>query len=916
MLAGRAAELDRIRAALEAARAGSARALLVTGDAGIGKTALLTAAAAVAGDFRRLSVRGVESEARLEHAGLLALLRPLQPLARTLAPPLRATLAAVLGEGAPEGGRPPDRYLTGVATLTVLSAAADTRPVLVTVDDLHWVDRESAQALLFAARRASADRLVLLLTARTGAALPVEADGLDRLALAGVPAGAVRELVPGTSPAVAARLAEATGGNPLALVEAAAGLTQAQRVGAAPLPESLPAGGELLAGYRDALAGLGPGARSAALLLAAAPEGADRAVADALRADGTDPAVAVDELDQRGIVHRVDGELRFRHPLVRTAAWQLASAAARRRAHAALAQALPAGAPERLRHRAAAVTGYDDDLAVELAAAAAASRARLGHAAAAELLERAAGLAGDPAAASRHLAAAVEDACLAGDGDRARALAARLLDRSPGADGDARATALHALGLLEEFAGSVTRATELQAEAARSGRGRVRARALAQLGLLRYRWDDAAGMREVAAELAATADRTDPEQDMLAAYLAAAAASFAGDAPAARAQMLRAVALLEGDPGLRADPRHLLLAVIAGRWMGDVAGSGDLVGLDRRLQAARERGALGVLVPALALVAAGRALLGDHTEAYAAAGESVELGEALGHVSELALARLVLAVEAALRGRAEEADGLVAAARGLVERAGTAAVAEHLAVVEATCALSAGDLPRVVATLEPVVARPGGHSGHVGDRLPAAPLLVEALVGLRRGAEAADLADRYGAANPPPRPPAVRALVGRCAGLVAEPARADVAFADALAAHAAWPEPFEEARTRLLRGAALRRAGQRLAAREELRRARGLFAADDLAAWTARADAELAATGETARRRPAGEREPLTSQETRVALLVARGLTNREVAAALFLSPRTVEHHLGRVLRKHGLRSRTELAHHLREPAP
>jgi DNA-binding NarL/FixJ family response regulator len=214
----------------------------------------------------------------------------------------------------------------------------------------------------------------------------------------------------------------------------------------------------------------------------------------------------------------------------------------------------------------------------------------------------------------------------------------------------------------------------------------------------------------------------------------------------------------------------------------------------------------------------------------------------------------------------------------------------------------------VAARLEARIAADGGV-GSMGEPLGIAPDLVEAYVGLGRAAEAAELAERYAAVSPQPAPPPTAALVARCRGLTAatDDAAAE-AFEAALAAHAQAPDAFEAARTRLLYGARLRRAGRRVAAREQLRVALDAFTAMDLTAWAQRAADELGATGATARPRRPLASEPLTSQETRVAVLVARGLSNREVAAALFLSPKTVEHHLASVFRKRGFRSRTELA--------
>ena len=244
----------------------------------------------------------------------------------------------------------------------------------------------------------------------------------------------------------------------------------------------------------------------------------------------------------------------------------------------------------------------------------------------------------------------------------------------------------------------------------------------------------------------------------------------------------------------------------------------------------------------------------------------------------------------------------------LTDRAGTTSFAAHQAITAAFCALCRGDLTETATLLEARIAADGGV-GSMGEPLGVAPDLVEAYVGLGRAADAAALTERYAEATAPSPLPPTAALVARCQGLTAaDQDAAAEAFQTALAAHAQAPDAFETARTRLLYGARLRRAGRRVAAREQLRVALDAFTAMDLTAWAQRAADELAATGATARpRRPLID-EPLTSQETRVALLVARGLSNREVAAALFLSPKTIEHHLASVFRKRGFRSRTELA--------
>jgi len=492
----------------------------------------------------------------------------------------------------------------------------------------------------------------------------------------------------------------------------------------------------------------------------------------------------------------------------------------------------------------------------------------------------------------------VGDAFLAGDVERTRALAARVLDGPAGRA--ARAQVLSTLGVLEQYAGSVPRAAELLATAAELADGSQRVWALAELGHTRFRLGDLAGIGDVADRLAEAADPGDPGQRALAEFARGIALTVGGDPAAGRPLLADVLELLQSPP-LRDDPRYLIHLGLAAGFLGDVR---DVVALgERRLAETRERGALGVLVPGLALMAAGRAWLGDHAGAFADAGEAAELGEQLGYAADTAVAVEMLAWQSAARGLHDDARRALERARALTDQAGTTSVHAHQAITAAFCALCRGDLAETAALLEARIAADGGL-GSLGEPSGVAPTLVEAYLGLGRTADAAALPQRYATVTPQPPPPPTAALVARCRALTAAAEGAEAA----LAAHAQAPDAFEAARTRLLYGARLRRAGRRVAAREQLRAALDAFAAMDLTAWARRAADELGATGATARPRRPLASEPLTSQETRVALLVARGLSNREVAAALFLSPKTIEHHLASVFRKRGFRSRTELA--------
>jgi DNA-binding CsgD family transcriptional regulator len=268
----------------------------------------------------------------------------------------------------------------------------------------------------------------------------------------------------------------------------------------------------------------------------------------------------------------------------------------------------------------------------------------------------------------------------------------------------------------------------------------------------------------------------------------------------------------------------------------------------------------------------------------------------------------MLAWQSAARGLHDDARRALTLARALTDKAGTTSVAAHQALTAAFCALCRGELTQVVDLLEVRLAVDGGV-GAMGEPLGVAPLLVEAYVGLGRTEDAITLTSRFAEVTPPAAMPITRALVGRCQGMTAvRSTRAHDAFENTLSTHAGAEDTFEAARTRLLYGARLRREGQRVASRKQLRRAYDEFTTMDLTHWARQAADELAATGASVRRPGPGTHEPLTSQETRVALLVAEGLSNREVAAALFLSPKTIERHLGNVFRKRGFKSRTELA--------
>jgi len=900
-LVGRRSELERIDRMLEGALAGGAGSLLIVGDAGLGKTTLLKAAAARARGFVAIEARGLESEAPLAHACLLELLTPLRHHLEEIPAGQAQALAAVLGWGpASVAG---DRFLIAAGTLSLLAAAAESAPLLVIVDDLQWVDAESAAALLFAARRMHRDRVAFLLAQRPGGLPGVE--GLDVLALTDLPLTDVQELLgPEVAGTAAMALVSQVGGNPLALLQLAANLSSGQRRGSVPLPDVLPVGGTLEGLFRPRLDALSADARQALLLLAAARDGGTSHVAAALELSGANPEGALDDVEQHRLV-RHDGEtLAFQHPLIRSQVWQLASPQQRRAAHRALADTARSGdAVTRTWHRARAASGPDDELAEALVEVADRARMQSGFAASSAALERAASLTTDAARSAIRLAAAVTDAFVSGDVDRARELAARVLREDSPAS--ARGEALHVLGLLEQHAGSVHAARDLLREAIDLASGSTRMWSFGELALGQHRVGDVPGTTETAERMAAIPEDGGALPDALTAWVTGAAQMHAGRPEHGLPPLHRALSVMEAEPSLRDDPRLLVYVMLGVSWLGALE---EIPRVERRMRVARARGALGVLVTALSMSAYGRAeFLGDHAGAFADAGEAVELADQLGYVADAAPAVELLAWEHSARGLHDEAHRLLDRARTLVTRSGTAEVAAHLAITTAFCALCRGDLDETVRVLEARIASDGGV-GAVGEPLGVAPILVEAYAGLGRRADAAALAERYAEVSRLPLP-TTAALVARCRALGSpDDDAAAAAFEESLAFHAQSPDRFEASHTRLLYGARLRRAGRRTQAREQLAAAAAQFAEMDLVHWVQWAETELRATGQTARPRRQLPEEPLTSQETRVAMTAAQGLSNREIAAALFLSPKTVEHHLSSVYRKRGLRSRVELA--------
>jgi DNA-binding CsgD family transcriptional regulator len=897
VLAGRDCERAAITALLDAARTGSGGSLVIRGVAGSGKSTLLAEALAAAG-MRVLRTSGVESESPLAFAALQRLLWPLRARIGVLPGPQRAALGAALGEAAGEG----DRFLAFLGTLTLLADAAEDAPVLVVVDDAHWLDDASAAALLFAARRLQAERVALLFAARDGDARRFDAGDLPTVTLGGVSGADADALLAARAgadvdPAVRDQLVAGTGGNPLALVELAGVLTGEQLTGRAPLPSPLPLTGGVERAFGDRYRRLDEPAQLFLLVTAADDTGRLSVVRDAAeRLDAAD--AALDAVERSGLL-TVDGDgVSLYHPLVRSAVYRAATSAQRRAAHRALADVLGADPDRRAWHLAAAADRPDDAVVAALDAVAERAAARGGHEAAAAAWARAAELTTGGEDRGRRLYLAGSSAWLGAHPSRAAALATAAAAEV--SQPRLRAQLLTLQGQIEWNTRSLDDGYDLILQAAQAAAGADEAMAqqlamlaasLSAFGARSLRpFDPATLVPEPAPDAPA---RVRAAFHLLHGFRAVAVPDWA----AAAECFGRAFALTDADP-LEGD--HVLqpnLAIAA--WLID-DDARNLRLHEQQLTAARRAGALSMVEHALTRGFCAQLATGAWAKAATAAAEALPLAAATGHAGLTALPTAELALVAALRGDA-------AADRHLDEV--TALREAHPVGITDGLVVDMSHWARAVrAAAQPAVAL--HHLEQIGGaglrRLAALDLFDAAVRGGRPDLVRAWLpeVEEFAAGT---GSPAATAVVEHGRALLAGGGDAEIHFARALAAHAGSPRLPDRARTHLALGEHLRRSRRRVDAREHLRTALALY--EDLGAtpWAQRAAAELRASGETARRRDVTTATELTAQERQVAALVRQGLSNRDAAARLFVSPRTIDFHLRNVFSKLGVASRAEL---------
>lgn len=908
MLLGRTKELARIDEVLAEAAAGHSSALVVRGEAGVGKTSLLAYASAEAASTLRLRARGIESESEIAFSGLLDLLRPVVDLMESLPGPQYAALAGALAMGPPVGG---DRFTIYAACLGLLASAAERSPVTVLVDDLQWLDPSSSEALLFAARRFEAEEIAMIFTVREGER-DLDIAGLDELMLPGLDAGDARLLLEAhtvgpISPAVADLLIKETRGNPLALNEVVRVLKPEHLSGKRALELPLPVGPSLEKALLARIEGFPRETRQVLLVAAASDNGAMDEVVAALKDLDLDRD-ALDAAEEVGIVRIDDGRLAFDHPLMRSAVYHGAAIAERRRCHRALADSI-LRADRRAWQLAAASDVPDEEIAVALEEAASDASARGGYAAAAAALEKAARLTPDDVARARRLLAAASSYYLAGRSAHPLELLEEALAFS--SDSILRADIQHVRGTVLFLSGAPFVAADLLASEAEAIAAASPDKAVLMLADASFAYHFTSrvplgvGTAQRAFDLA-------PE----------------GPLRAAAGLNLAAAILLEGRleessllferyiPAVDMMPppmvwRSKAFVAQSIAWLGEYERAQALV--DSSISSVRLAGAPAPLPYALAVDCEVRYRTGDWARAYASGTEGARLGFETGQEAMAACNLITVGRIYAARGQAEEALATGAQALELTDRLRTESLRVYIASFLGLLELTRGRAESAVEHLE-TARRTGSASGLKNpDVVHFWADLVEALLQAGRLEEARKTSEQLASYAEMSGSALTRAFAARCRGLLDD--TFEPGFQEALQHHELSANPYEKARTLLLYGERLRRSNRRAEARERLRAARTIFAGLEATPWAQRAEAELAATGERLQRAAPTGSVRLTPQELQVALAVAAGATNREAASALFLSPKTIEFHLSNVYSKLGIRSRSALAARVAEGA-
>jgi len=897
MLVGREHERAEVERALARARSGESATLALIGEPGIGKSALLDHAAARAGGMQLLRARAVESEAQIPFASLFELLRP--ALGMLDGVPERQAVA-LEGALALRPARSQDRFAVGAATLSLLAAYAEQGAVAMLIDDAHLLDRASAEALLFAVRRLVADPIAVLIAVREGEPSLLDGADVPSVRLAGLGRDEAAALLQGLAPEAAARLHEATAGNPLGLLELAGDADELALAPGAPLVVSARISRAFLRRTGD----LDERERQA-LLLAATSDSGDLALLERAAGELGVELSALHAAERAKLVSVRAGSVEFRHPLARSAIYADAQPQERRAAHRALASALPdRDVDRRAWHLAAAAAGIDEQASAALEQAGSRARERSAYASAALAYERAGRLTSDSERRAQLALAGARESWHAGSVPRAVAL----LDEARGSthSGACLLDIDELAGRIATRQGPVMRGHAILTSAAERAEPERAVAMLAEATAACFYAGNPAEMLVVAERASGLLGEDASARTRFLASIAIGIARVAGgDAAAGSEAIQEAVGLAERSPELRNDLRLLPWLALAPIFLRE-AGTGRTL-LDQALEVARMRSAIGSLPLVLNLIALDNATTDRWAVAEATYLEAIGLARETAQQTDLVLGLAGLARLQARRGRDGECRANVAEVLQLCERLGTRLHEVWAFEALGMLALGLGEAERAVEHLEHQ-RRLLHELGLTDPDLSPAPELVDAAT--RRGdqEQARRLADEFSVAAAAKGQPWSLARALRVRGLVAEGDSFSSLFEQALAQHAGTPDAFETARTRLAYGERLRRARNRKLAREQLRGALATFELLDARPWAERARAELAATGERLRRRDPSTIDELTPQELQIALLLASGKTTREAAAAMFLSPKTIEYHLRHVYMKLGIHSREELA--------
>jgi len=903
-LTGRRSERDVLDRLIDAVSAGESRTLVLRGEPGVGKTALLEYAVEQASAFRVVRAAGVQSEMELAFAGLHQLLASMLDRVEGLPVPQSETLRTAFGLSS---GRPPDRFFLGLAVLTLLSDVAEEQPLLCVVDDEQWLDRASADVLAFVARRLDRESVGLIFAAR---AASDQFAGLPELVVGGLSdadAGPLLDsiLAAPLDPHVRNQIISETRGIPLAMLEVLRDLTPAELAGGFGLPGGLPVPGSIEETFRRRIDALPSDSRRLLQVAAADPVGDPLLVWRAAERLGisTDAATAP---AQAGLLE-FGARVRFRHPLVRSAAYWSASLQQRQEAHRALAEAtdLEIDPDRHAWHRAHAAAGPDEDVAEELDRSAARAQARGGLAAAAAFLERSAQLTLEPARRAERLLSAARAKRDAGAFEAALELLATLETAQLGSYSMAEAEHLRGQIALEQQRGSDAARLLLSAAERLTPLDAPLARETHLEALLAAMWAgdlDRPGGVLAAAEAARAAPAGPEPPRAVDVVLDALAIRLTEGYEAGAPLLTRALELLLAqDMGSDEVGRSLWLA--ASRSTQAIAT--ELWDVDavhtlatRQLEVAREAGALVQLRLALNFLGGSLVHSGELATAELLFDEDRLVAEATGNQPVLYNDVLV----AVWRGQEAKATELLEAIRREARAHGLGRFVTNLTYLESVLSNALG---------RHEAARKAAWQAFERDELGFGSLIVPELAeAASRTGDAALLRTTLDwlteQAHVTPTEWA-RGIEARVRALSSDGAAAEALYREALECLGRTRLRIELARTHLLYGEWLRREQRRVDAREQLHTADDMLSMMGVEAFADRARRELLATGETVRKRRVETRADLTAQEAQIARLAREGLTNPEIGAQLFISPRTVQYHLRKVFLKLGISSRAEL---------